>query len=49
VWALYLAIGKGQRELPYGPWLSVGVAVVMLGHDWIWRWFELYLEVAGMK
>ena len=49
VWALYLAIGKGQRELPYGPWLSVGVAVVMLGHDWIWSWFELYLEVAGLK
>ena len=49
LWALYLLARKGQRELPYGPWLSVGVAVVMICYRPIGRLFDAYLELAGLK
>jgi leader peptidase (prepilin peptidase)/N-methyltransferase len=32
-WALWLWMGRRQRELPYGPWLAVASAVVMIFHD----------------
>jgi leader peptidase (prepilin peptidase)/N-methyltransferase len=32
-WALYLALAKGQRELPYGPWLAAGAMFVMVLYD----------------
>ena len=32
-WALFLLMRKGQRELPYGPWLSAGAAAAMILHD----------------
>jgi len=37
VWALWLLLSRRQRELPYGPWLAVGAAVVMLAHDPLFR------------
>jgi len=33
LWALSAWIGKGQRELPYGPWLALASGVVMIFHD----------------
>ncbi|HDY65079.1 MAG TPA: prepilin peptidase [Phycisphaerae bacterium] len=44
MWALYLLVRKGRRELPYGPWLSVGTLVAMIFHDKIVAFFENYLE-----
>jgi len=38
VWAVYLWLSRGQRELPYGPWLSAGTLVVMLFYDVISKW-----------
>ncbi len=35
VWALRLWLGKGQRELPYGPWLAAGTGMVILFYDGI--------------
>jgi leader peptidase (prepilin peptidase)/N-methyltransferase len=32
-WALYLALARGQRELPYGPWLAAGAMAVMVLYD----------------
>jgi leader peptidase (prepilin peptidase)/N-methyltransferase len=45
LWALYLALRKGQRELPYGPWLSLGVLAAMLLYDSIIQWFRTYLSL----
>jgi len=33
LWAVYLWLGRRQRELPYGPWLGLGTVVVMLFYD----------------
>jgi leader peptidase (prepilin peptidase)/N-methyltransferase len=33
LWAVYLLISRGQRELPYGPWLAAASVLVMLGYD----------------
>lgn len=35
LYALYLLIFRGKRELPYGPWLAAGTLGVMLFYDWI--------------
>ncbi len=35
IWAMGLLFRKNQRELPYGPWLSVGVLAAMLWSKWI--------------
>ena len=32
-WAIGLWLGRGQRELPYGPWLSAATLLVMLFYD----------------
>jgi len=42
LWALYLWLGRGQRELPYGPWLAVGTAVVMVFHDGLMEFLGFY-------
>ena len=39
LWAFFLLIRKGQRELPYGPWLSAGTAAAMIFHDKILAYF----------
>lgn len=33
LWALYLGIRRGQRELPYGPWLALATMAVMVFYD----------------
>jgi leader peptidase (prepilin peptidase)/N-methyltransferase len=33
IWAIYLVLGKNQRELPYGPWLAAGTLAAMLAYD----------------
>ncbi|MBN1555200.1 MAG: prepilin peptidase [Phycisphaerae bacterium] len=47
LWAMYLLARRGQRELPYGPWLSAGVAVALLFHDRISRFLDQFSEVFG--
>ena len=33
LWALYLWLGRNQKELPYGPWLAAGSLAAMLAYD----------------
>ncbi len=33
IWAIYLLLGRNQRELPYGPWLAAASLAVMLFYD----------------
>ena len=35
LWALYQAIFKKMRQIPYGPFLSLAVFVVIIFHDWM--------------
>jgi len=35
LWALYQAIFKKMRQIPYGPFLSLAVFAVIIFHDWI--------------
>jgi len=43
-WALYQAIFKKTRQIPYGPFLSIAVFVVIIFHDWFGAWIAgLYL------
>jgi leader peptidase (prepilin peptidase)/N-methyltransferase len=37
IWALYQAIFKKMRQIPYGPFLSLAVFAVIIFHDWIQR------------
>jgi leader peptidase (prepilin peptidase)/N-methyltransferase len=37
-WAMYQAIFKKTRQIPYGPFLSMAVFVVMIFHDWFGAW-----------
>jgi len=45
LWALYLWIGRRQRELPYGPWLALGTLAAMLCYDPISNVLEQYREI----
>ncbi len=33
LWALYLLVARGKRELPFGPWLALGALAVLLFYD----------------
>lgn len=33
IWAIYLLLARGRRELPYGPWLAAGAIIVLLFYD----------------
>ena len=35
LWAMYQAIFKKMRQIPYGPFLSLAVFAVIIFHDWI--------------
>ncbi len=41
-WAVYLWLARGQRELPYGPWLAAASLAVMLFHDKIMAFVRVY-------
>ena len=36
-WAGSQMLFKKVRQIPYGPFLSLGVLIVMMFHDWIWN------------
>jgi leader peptidase (prepilin peptidase)/N-methyltransferase len=42
-WALAQLIFKKTRQIPYGPFLSIGIFVVILLHDRIWGYFSQVL------
>ena len=43
-WALFQMIFKKTRQIPYGPFLSLGVFAVMILHDWLRMYLSnLYL------
>ncbi len=43
-WALYQMIFRKTRQIPYGPFLSMGVFAVMILHGWVRAWIaSLYL------
>ena len=47
VWALYLWLSRGQRELPYGPWLAAGTLMVMLFFDTISKLLAPHAEAVA--
>ena len=42
-WALSQLIFKKTRQIPYGPFLSIGIFVVIILHDRIWGYFSQVL------
>ena len=40
IWAAILAMSKKTKQIPYGPFLSLGILVVMILHDWIVNYFQ---------
>ncbi len=48
VWAVYQMFFAKTRQIPYGPFLSLGVFVVMIFHDPIIHWWsQIYLTRAN--
>lgn len=45
LWALFLLARRGQKELPYGPWLSLGTAAALIGYDTILQYINRYLAL----
>jgi len=43
IFALYLLVSRNQRELPYGPWLALASAGVMICHDPVFAFLRAYL------
>lgn len=41
-WAGSQMFFKKVRQIPYGPFLSLGVFLVMILNDWIWNWIGFY-------
>jgi leader peptidase (prepilin peptidase)/N-methyltransferase len=37
-----------QREIPYGPYLSIAAIIVILGWKWIWDMFERIFELGPL-
>ncbi|NBB95425.1 MAG: hypothetical protein GVY16_06750 [Planctomycetes bacterium] len=48
LWALTLLFGKGQHELPYGPWLSLASVTVMIFYDSFAAGLDAYRQFAGL-
>jgi leader peptidase (prepilin peptidase) / N-methyltransferase len=44
-WAVALLARKGERELPYGPWLSLGVAAALVLQDKILQLIDHYMHM----
>jgi len=42
VWAGFQLLFRKIRQIPYGPFLSLGVFTVMILHDWILNRFCFY-------
>jgi len=43
-WAGFQMFFKKIRQIPYGPFLSLGMFVVMILHDWIRDYVRFILE-----
>jgi len=43
VWAGFQMFTKKTRQIPYGPFLSLGVFIVMILHDWIFYYVSVIL------
>lgn len=43
-WAVCLATRRGQRELPYGPWLSIASLAALIFYDWFVDLFRVYCQ-----
>lgn len=48
IWALYLWLGRGQRELPYGPWLAAASLLVIIFYDAIVGLLEPYTRAMAI-
>lgn len=48
LWALYLLSRRGQRELPYGPWLSAGVVAALIFHDRLTHILDQFSEAMNV-
>ena len=48
LWAMILLIRRGQRELPYGPWLSAASVAVLIGYDTILTWVRAYCRLMNV-
>jgi leader peptidase (prepilin peptidase) / N-methyltransferase len=43
VWASIQWLSRKTRQIPYGPFLSLAVGLVMIAHDWFWDyWSRLF-------
>jgi leader peptidase (prepilin peptidase)/N-methyltransferase len=42
-WAVFCMFFKKMRQIPYGPFLSMGVFVVMILHDAVMNWLQFVL------
>ena len=40
-WAVFQMFFKKIRQIPYGPFLSLGIFTVMIFHDWIFRYLSI--------
>ena len=48
MWAIYQMFFAKTRQIPYGPFLSLGIFVVMIFHDFIiFWWSNIYLPVTN--
>ena len=45
VWALSQMFFKKTHQIPYGPFLSLGILAVIILHDWVYDWFYHYLLI----
>ena len=45
LWAAYQMLSRKTRQIPYGPFLSMGIFTVMMLHDRLWDFFSsLYIS-----
>jgi leader peptidase (prepilin peptidase)/N-methyltransferase len=44
-WALSQMFLKKTHQIPYGPFLSLGILAVIILHDWVYTWVYNYLQV----
>jgi leader peptidase (prepilin peptidase)/N-methyltransferase len=40
IWASYQWVFKKTRQIPYGPFLSMAVGLVMIASDWFWNYWS---------
>jgi leader peptidase (prepilin peptidase)/N-methyltransferase len=48
LWAVYLFLRRGQRELPYGPWLAAASLLVMVFYDAFGDIIQQYLMLGRL-